>query len=233
MKAFARKARRLWPERFPLEDLKRIRGAVGGAAWASLYQQRPAAAEGAIFKREWWRPYGECPQFSQIVQSWDTAFKKGAETSYSVCTTWGLAENGYFLLSVWRNRVEFPELRRTLIALADQWKPTAILVEDRASGQSLLQELKSATTLPVLAVRADSDKLSRAQAVTPLVEAGKVFVPESASWLGDYIDELAAFPMGNYDDAVDSTTQALNYFRERPVAPSFIFPDNDASFCMK
>jgi phage terminase large subunit-like protein len=110
-----------------------------------------------------------------------------------------------------------------LIALAEQWKPTAILVEDRASGQSLLQELKSATTLPVLAVKVDSDKLSRAQAVTPLVEAGKVFVPEFAPWLGDYIDELAAFPMGNYDDSVDSTTQALNYFRERAIQP-ILFP---------
>jgi predicted phage terminase large subunit-like protein len=141
-----------------------------------------------------------------------------------------LAENGYFLLSVWRKRVEFPELKRTLIALADQWKPTAILVEDRASGQSLLQELKSATTLPVLAVKADSDKLSRAQAVTPLVEAGKVFVPESASWLSDFIDELAAFPMGSYDDAVDSTTQALNYFRERIAAPPpFLMPGSMSS----
>lgn len=214
----------LWPEWFPLEDLNRKRETVGGAAWASLYQQRPAAAEGAIFKREWWRSYSGLPQFSQIVQSWDTAFKKGAETSYSVCTTWGLAENGHFLLSVWRNRVEFPELRRTLIALAEQWKPSAILVEDRASGQSLLQELKSATTLPVLAIRADSDKLSRAQAVTPLVEGGRVFIPESAPWLRDYMDELAAFPMGNYDDAVDSTTQALNYLRERQVAAPFIFP---------
>jgi predicted phage terminase large subunit-like protein len=224
--SFRKEGDALWPERVPTEDLIRIREAVGGAAWASLYQQRPAAAEGAIFKREWWRPYRGLPEFSQIVQSWDTAFKKGAETSYSVCTTWGLAENGYFLLSVWRDRVEFPELKRTLIALAEQWKPSAILVEDRASGQSLLQELKSATTLPVLAVRADSDKLSRAQAVTPLIEAGKVCVPESALWLRDYMDELAAFPTGNYDDAVDSTTQALNFFRERQVASPFIFPDS-------
>ena len=110
-----------------------------------------------------------------------------------------------------------------LIALAAQWKPTSILVEDRASGQSLLQELKSATTLPVLAIKVDSDKLSRAQAVTPLVEAGKVFLPESAPWLAEYVDELATFPTGNYDDAVDSTTQALNYFRQ-PLATPFIFP---------
>jgi predicted phage terminase large subunit-like protein len=221
--SFRREGEALWPERFPLEDLNRKRRLVGGAAWASLYQQRPASAEGAIFKRGWWRSYRELPQFSQVVQSWDTAFKKGDESSFSVCTTWGMAQNGYFLLSVWRDRVEFPELRRMLIALAEQWKPTSILVEDRASGQSLLQELKSATTLPVLAVKVDSDKLSRAQAVTPLIEAGKVFLPESAPWLADYIDELATFPTGNYDDAVDSTTQALNYLRE-PVGTPFIFP---------
>jgi predicted phage terminase large subunit-like protein len=226
--SFRKEGEALWPGRFPLEDLNRKRQLVGGAAWASLYQQRPAAADGAIFKRGWWRFCRELPEFSQVVQSWDTAFKKGSESSFSVCTTWGLAENGYFLLSVWRGRVEFPELRRTLIALAEQWKPSAILVEDRASGQSLLQELKSATSLPVLAVKVDSDKLSRAQAVTPLVEAGKVFVPESAPWLEDYIDELAAFPMGNYDDAVDSTTQALNYFRERAIQP-ILFPDYTTS----
>jgi predicted phage terminase large subunit-like protein len=222
--SFRQEGDALWPGRFPLEALNRTRQVVGSAAWASLYQHRPAAAEGAIFKRGWWRSYREVPIFSQVVQSWDTAFKKGAESCFSVCTTWGLAENGYFLLNVWRGRVEFPELRRMLIALADQWKPTAILVEDRASGQSLLQELKSATTLPVLPVRVDSDKVSRAQAVTPLIEAGRVFVPEFAPWLADYIDEMAAFPTGNYDDAVDSTTQALNYFRERASTP-ILFPD--------
>ena len=80
--SFRREGEALWPERFPLEDLNRKRQLVGGAAWASLYQQRPAAAEGAIFKRGWWRSYRELPQFSQVVQSWDTAFKKGAESSF-------------------------------------------------------------------------------------------------------------------------------------------------------
>lgn len=94
----------------------------------------------------------------------------------------GLSENGYYLLDVWRVRVEFPELRRVLFAQAEQWKPNAVLVEDRASGQSLLQELKS-TTLPVLPVKVDSDKLSRAQAVTALVEACKGYVPEGTPWL--------------------------------------------------
>jgi predicted phage terminase large subunit-like protein len=228
--AFRKEGEALWPDKYPIEILNRTREAIGGAAWASLYQQRPAAAEGAIFKRTWWRFYRQAPQFSQVVQSWDTAFKKGADNCFSVGTTWGLAENGYYLLSVWRGRVEFPELKRVLTAQAEEWKPNAILVEDRASGQSLLQELKSATALPVLAVKVDSDKLSRAQAVTAIVEAGRVYLPEKAPWLRDYIDELASFPTGLYDDAVDSTTQALNYFRERSAAPApFLMPGNTSS----
>ena len=93
--SFRKEGEALWPETYPVDTLNRIREAVGGAAWASLYQQRPAAAEGAIFKRTWWRSYRQPPEFSQIVQSWDTAFKKGADNCFSVCTTWGSAENGY------------------------------------------------------------------------------------------------------------------------------------------
>src|SRR5438132_4631089 len=92
------------------------------------------------------------------------------------------------------------------------WDPDAIIVEDAASGQSLIQELKT-TNLPLLPVKIDSDKVSRAQAVTPLIESGRVFLPQSAGWLDDYVDELANFPNGAHDDAVDSTTNALNYFR--------------------
>lgn len=101
--------------------------------------------------------------------------------------------------------------------LAEQWKSAQILVEDRASGQSLIQELRHATCLPIFAVKVDADKMSRAQSVTPLVEAGKVFLLESAPWLNDYIDEMAAFPKGTHDDCVDSTTQALNHLRQKPV----------------
>jgi predicted phage terminase large subunit-like protein len=222
---FRKEGQALWPGRFPLAELERIRAAIGGRAWTSLYQQRPAAAEGAVFKRDWWQSY-RLPltlSLSRTVQSWDTAFKKGAENDFSVCTTWGVAENGYYLLHLWRGRVEFPELKRVLASLADQWKPDAILVEDRASGQSLIQELKLGTALPILAIKIDSDKLARAQAVTPLVEAGRVFLPELAPWVGDFVDELAAFPSAVHDDLVDSTTQALNYLREQSVSPSFFF----------
>jgi predicted phage terminase large subunit-like protein len=216
--SFRREGEALWPRRFGLVELEKIRSAVGGRAWASLYQQRPAAAEGVIFKRNYWQFYRPplTVALNRIVESWDTAFKKGTENDFSVCTTWGVADNGYYLLHLWRGRVEFPELKRVLVSLAEQWKPNTILVEDRASGQSLIQELKNFTALPILPVKVDSDKQTRAQAVTPLMEAGKIFLPESAPWVSDFIEEMACFPNGMHDDVVDATTQALNYLREEP-----------------
>lgn len=214
---FRQEGEALWPEMFPVPTLEQIRQAIGSAAWASLYQQRPAAAEGAIFKRAWFKQrYTLPPPFSRIVLSCDSAFKTGTQNDYSVVTVWGVADNGYYLLFVWRARVEFPDLKRKLAELAGAWKPSAILVEDAASGQSLIQELRS-TALPILPIKPDGDKVSRASAVTPLIESGRVYLPESAHWLTDFLDELAAFPAGVHDDAVDSTTQALNYFREKPA----------------
>ena len=207
----------LWPEAFPVESLERTRKAIGEVAWVSLYQQRPAAAEGAVFRRDWWRFFNETPaSFDRIVMSADTAFKAGTESDYSVVTVWGETKTGYYLLHVLRQRLEFPELKRMLVALAGEWHPNAILIEDRASGQSLIQELQRETALPVLPVPVDRDKVTRAQAVTPMVEAGRVFVPASAPWLSDYLDELSSFPAAPHDDQVDSTTMALAYLRGRP-----------------
>jgi predicted phage terminase large subunit-like protein len=192
--------------------LKVIKSAIGSSAFASLYQQRPSAAEGQIFRREWWQYFPDAPPSGRIIQSWDCAFKAGKENDYSVCTTWIANERGYFLLSLWRGRVEFPELKRQLRLQAELWNPSTILIEDSASGQSLIQELRT-TKLPIIAVKADSDKISRAQAVTPLIESGRVFLPQSAGWVEDFKDELAAFPNAAHDDSVDSLTQALNYLR--------------------
>ncbi len=222
--SFRRAGEPLWKEKFPLEVLEQIRIRVGGAVWASLYQQRPAAAEGTVFKREWLRYYREQPVCKRIVQSWDTAFKTGLENDYSVCTTWGVAENGYYLLWFWRGRVDFPELKRLAVSLAQEWKPSAILVEDKASGQSLIQELRYQSPLPIIPVKADSDKMARAQAVTPLFEAGKIYLPESVPGLADYVEELASFPTGIHDDAVDSTTQALNHIRHQQYHTVAIYP---------
>jgi predicted phage terminase large subunit-like protein len=206
----------LWPERFPVQALEATRRQIGSAAFVSLYQGHPSAASGTVFKREWFRTYREpLPSFQKIVQSWDTAFGKSTTSGdYSVCTTWGTNNHGHYLLALWRGRVDFPTLKHQVRSQAEQWKPHAILLEDAASGQSLLQELRLATSYPILAVKVDRDKRARAEAVTPMFEAGRVFLPLDAPWLNDFVDELASFPNGAHDDMVDSAAQALNYLRE-------------------
>lgn len=208
----------LWPERYPVEVLEKIRSSIGGRAFESLYQGNPSIAEGEIIKREWWRYYKELPRFDRKVQSWDTAFKDKQLNDYSVCTTWGETRNGFYLIDVWRAKVEFPELKRVALALYDRDIPDVVLVEDKASGQSLVQELERNTRIPVFPIKVDANKVARANAATPLIEAGKVYLPESAPWLFDYIEELSAFPNAKHDDQVDSTTQALSYMRG-PVEP--------------
>ena len=113
-----------------------------------------------------------------------------------------------------RGRVDFPTLKYQVRSQADQWTRHGILLEDAASGQSLIQELSLATPYPILAVKVDRDKRARAEAVTPMFEAGRVFLPADVPWFNDFVDELASFPNGAHDDMVDSTSQALNYLRE-------------------
>jgi predicted phage terminase large subunit-like protein len=173
--------------------------------------QRPAPMGGGIFKTEWWQYYRELPKTKRIVQSWDTAFKKGADADYSVCTTWADCADGYYLIDLYKAKVEFPDLKRAAANLYAKYKPHAVLVEDKASGQSLIQELKRETNIPIVAIKVDSDKVSRAYAVTPLIESGRVYLPQQATWLLDYIHSLATFPNAARDDDVDSTTQGLNY----------------------
>ena len=212
----------LWPERYPLDVLERIRSGQadkpdepgqGSRAFESLYQGNPTIAEGQIVKREWWHFFRQRPNFERIIHSWDTAFKDKAQNDYSVCTVWGEAQNGYYLLDVWRDKVEFPELKRVAVALYERDLPNLVLVEDKASGQSLVQELQRNTRIPVLPFKVDANKVARANSVTPLIEAGKVLLPEYAPWLFDYIEELSAFPNAEHDDQVDSTTQALSFMR--------------------
>jgi predicted phage terminase large subunit-like protein len=203
----------LWPQRYPLETLDRIREAIGTQAWLSLYQQRPTAEEGGIFRKNWWKRYAEPPEVGRRVFSLDTAFKTGQGNDYSVVQVWGETKTGYYLLHVSRGRWEFPELKRQVVALADIWKPHAVLIEDAASGQSLIQSLKSETRLPIKPIKPLGDKQSRASAISPLVESGRVYIPESAPWLNDFIEELSSFPAAPHDDQADALTQALTYLR--------------------
>jgi len=211
----------LWPERFPLGTLAQIREAIGGSAWAALYQCRPAPEEGAIFKRDWFLAYPASapPECTQRIVSIDTAFKTGESNDYSVIQVWGQTKVGYALLNQWRERKEFGDLMRQAVAMGEAWSPNYVLVEDAASGQSLIQMMRNETRLPLLPVRPLGDKVARAHAVSPLVESGRVFLPDQASWLRDFLDEVTSFPAAPHDDQVDAMTQALNYLRENQYEP--------------
>ena len=162
-----------------ISQMAEIRLAVGGTVWNSLYQGNPGAAQGQIFKRSWFNHYTARPErFTRIVQSWDTAFKSGSSNDYSVCTTWGECDSGYYLLHLWRGKPEFPELKRQFCSLAARWRPHSVTVEDKASGQSLIQELRVSTPFPVKPIKIDADKITRASSITGYFEAGKIFFPK-------------------------------------------------------
>jgi len=171
--------------------------------------------EAEIIKRAWWKYYRDLPLERPIrkIQSWDTAFKKSDENSYSVCTTWNQYKTGFYLINCWRARVEFPELKRQVVFMYNKYKPDVIVIEDKASGISVIQELQRETSLPIKPFKMDSDKIARVHAVTPTIEAGNCSLPENAPWVNDYINECADFPAAEFNDQVDSTSQALLYMK--------------------
>jgi predicted phage terminase large subunit-like protein len=228
--ALAEDGTALWPERYPAEQLAAIRERIGARAFNALYQQRPAPAEGAILKREWWRHYrpGELPDVQWTLQCWDTAFKTGQENDWSVCATWAMTKNGYYLLDRWRGKVEFPALKRAVIDQYGKHHPDEILVEDAASGQSLIQSLNDETRLPIIGFKPDRDKVARVNAISPAVEAGKVYLPAEAGWLDEFVEEHAAFPTGAHDDQVDTTAMALGRLMDNP--PTEVDPGLLAGF---
>ncbi len=211
----------LWPQKFPGDVLERIRSAIGSVAWLSQYQQRPAPEEGGVFKKNWFLKYPahERPECSQMIISLDTAFKTDESNDYSVIQVWGQIQTGYALIDQWRERREFGDLMRKAVALGDALSPHYVLIEDAASGQSLIQMLRNETRLPILPVKPNGDKVARAHAVSPLVESGRVFLPDQAPWLQEFLDEVTSFPAAPHDDMVDAMTQALSYMRENQYEP--------------
>lgn len=180
------------------------------------------AETAGIIKHEWWRYYDdESKLYEQRVlkkvQSWDTAFKKNQENDYSVCTTWLVGVNAYYLIDVWKGRVEFPELKKKVVELYELHKVNEILIEDKASGQSLLQELQRNTKLPIKPIKVEQDKIARVNAVTPLIEAGRIVLPVNKHWLKSFTDECEEFPNGEFDDAVDSMSQFLLNEKGKPT----------------
>jgi predicted phage terminase large subunit-like protein len=210
----------LHPERDSVETYRKIREAVGEYTFESQYQQNPMPLEGGMIKRDWLKFYtpGEEPQsFRMVVQSWDTANKAGELNDYSVCTTWGIYEKKFYLLHVYRNRLTFPELKRAAKELYERFRPRKVVIEDKASGTSLIQALKAEGIFGVEAYQTPpgSDKSMRTVGQSLKFESGHVLLPSYASWLEEYVRELTGFPGAKFDDQVDSTVQALDFMNSK------------------
>ena len=212
----------VWPEYWKLDELEKVQATLPVAKWNAQWMQQPTSEEGAILKREWWRTYTgeEIPHLHHVIQSYDTAFLKKETADYSAITTWGIfypdEDSGanLILLDAIKGRYEFPELRRLALEQYTYWKPESVIVEAKASGLPLTYELRN-MDIPVVNFTPSkgNDKHARVNSVAPLFESGMIWAPEQ-KFAEEVIEECAAFPYGDHDDLVDSTTQAIMRFRQ-------------------
>src|SRR6056300_362677 len=212
----------VWPEYWKLEELEKVKATLPVAKWNAQWMQQPTSEEGAILKREWWREYDseDIPQIYHVIQSYDTAFLKKETADYSAITTWGVwypsEDSGanLILLDAIKGRYEFPELRRLALELYRYWNPETVIIEAKASGLPLTYELRK-MDIPVMNFTPSrgNDKHARVNAVATLFESGMIWAPQQ-KFAEEVIEECAAFPFGDHDDLVDSTTQAIMRFRQ-------------------
>jgi predicted phage terminase large subunit-like protein len=203
----------------PLATLETIRQTIGTYNFAGQYQQSPAPAGGGMVRAQWFGRYDPETldrKFEQIIQSWDTANKPSELADYSVCTTWGFRKEHFYLLNVFRKKLGYPDLKRAVREQHRLFGASTVLIEDKASGTQLIQELVEEGLSGVRAMKSEGDKIMRLHAQTATIENGFVHLPASAPWLADYLHELTVFPNGRHDDQVDSTAQAIAWTKQRP-----------------
>jgi predicted phage terminase large subunit-like protein len=175
-----------------------------------------------MVKLDWFKRYSEAelpPKFDQVFQSWDTANKPTELSDYSVCTTWGIKNNRLYLLHVLRKRLDYPTLRRAVQEQAQLFEPKKVIIEDRASGTQLIQDLLNERLHFVQRYQTSMDKIMRMHSVSNTIENGFVYLPEKAAWLTDYLHELSTFPNSKFDDQADSTSQALDWYKQQSAYP--------------
>lgn len=213
----------LWPEQWPLEALKSAKSSMDPRYWNAQYMQQPTSDTSAIVSRKQWRiwPADDPPECEYIIQSWDTAFETKTSADYSACTTWGVFYNEeendnaqIILLDAFKDRMAFPELKQVALKHWKEWQPDAFIVEKKAAGAPLIQELRN-MGIPVQETNPSrgNDKMVRLNAVADLFSSGKVWAPDTR-WAREVIEEVASFPVGENDDYVDTTSQALMRFRQ-------------------
>ena len=216
------------PDTILKNDEEEIKASNGSRYWESLYMQNPVPDTGGIIKKKWiqWWDYDDPPDCSYIIQTYDTAFSTKTTADYSVIQTWGIFENletdstgreswvsNLILLGNEKGRFDYPTLRTKAQELYDYHKPDVCIIEKKASGQSLIQDMRRAG-LPVLDYTPDRDKTARVYAATPLMEAGRVWLPKGYEWSDSLFSEAITFPNGRHDDQVDAMTMAVHYMKE-------------------
>jgi predicted phage terminase large subunit-like protein len=213
----------LWPEQWPLETLKQKKASLDPQYWNAQYMQNPVSNNAAIISRRLWRIWeaDDPPRCDYVIQSWDTAFEAKTSADYSACTTWGVFYNEeendkaqIILLDAFKDRMAFPELKQVALKHYKEWQPDAFIVEKKAAGAPLIQELRK-TGIPVQETNPSrgNDKITRVNAIADLFASGMVWAPDTR-WAREVIEEVASFPNGENDDYVDTTSQALLRFRQ-------------------
>ena len=212
----------IWPEYWKKEELEGVKASISIGKWNAQWMQNPTAEEGSILKREWWKVWEKpgIPPLQHIIQSYDTAFSKKETADYSAITTWGVfypnedSPAHLILLDAFKERLEFPELRKEALEQYKYWNPDTVIIEAKASGQPLTYELRK-LGIPVINFTPSKgqDKHSRVNAVAPMFESGMIWAPDE-EFADEVIEECASFPYGDNDDLVDSTTQAIMRFRQ-------------------
>ena len=216
----------LWPGFWSKDELEKIKLSIGLKKWNAQWQQVPTNDDGAILKREWWRKWklDEPPMCDYIIQTYDTAFSKKETADFSVISTWGVfypdADSGPNLIAlhIRKGRWDFPELKRVAKDEYRYWNPDVVLIEAKATGTPLQQEFRK-MGIPVMTYspggrKTGTDKISRANAVAPLLESGMIWYPENQEWAQELVEECAAFPVGMHDDQVDASVMAWMRFRQ-------------------
>ena len=211
-----------WPEYWSFDDLSAVRASIPPSKWNAQYQQNPTGDDNAIIRREWWNKWERkvVPNLQYVIQSYDTAFSKRETSDFSAITTWGVfypeesGTPGLILLDSQKGRWDFPELKEVALDQYKYWDPDTVIVEAKASGMPLTHELRN-MGIPVVNFTPSkgNDKVTRVHSVSPLFEAGMVWAPDE-TFADELIEEVAAFPNGEYDDLVDSMTQALMRYRQ-------------------
>ena len=222
----------VWPEYWNKKELEGVKASLSVGKWNAQWMQNPTAEEGSIIKRDWWQVWEKdyIPPLQHIIQSYDTAFLKKETADYSAITTWGVfypdqdSPANLILLDAFKERLEFPELRRVALDQYRYWNPETVIIESKASGLPLTYELRK-MGIPVINYTPSkgNDKHARINAVAPLFESGQIWAPDH-KFAEEVIEECASFPYGDHDDLVDSTTQAVMRFRQGGFV---IHPDDE------